>query len=78
MNYRPISFLLGAGFSAPMGYPIGNVLNESLQNFHKFNVKINPRTIESSARRYVNIIGKSLLGISLWKVVINSVVSEMR
>lgn len=42
MNYRPISFLLGAGFSAPMGYPIGNVLNESLQNFHKFNVCVSP------------------------------------
>lgn len=27
-----ISFLLGAGFSAPMGYPIGNELNEALLN----------------------------------------------
>lgn len=27
-----ISFLLGAGFSAPMGYPIGNELNELLLN----------------------------------------------
>lgn len=27
-----ISFLLGAGFSAPMGYPIGNKLNELLLN----------------------------------------------
>src|SRR5690606_37227976 len=29
---RSISFLLGAGFSAPIGYPIGNQLNEALLN----------------------------------------------
>ena len=27
---KSISFLLGAGFSAPKGYPIGNQLNEKL------------------------------------------------
>jgi hypothetical protein len=27
---KSVSFLLGAGFSAPMGYPIGNQLNEKL------------------------------------------------
>lgn len=27
---KSISLLLGAGFSAPMGYPIGNDLNEKL------------------------------------------------
>ena len=27
-----ISILLGAGFSAPMGYPIGNKLNELIGN----------------------------------------------
>lgn len=30
---KSISFLLGAGFSAPKGYPIGNKLNEELLNF---------------------------------------------
>lgn len=29
---KQISFLIGAGFSAPMGYPIGNKLNELLLN----------------------------------------------
>lgn len=30
---KSISFLLGAGFSAPMGFPIGNDMNESLLDF---------------------------------------------
>ena len=30
---KSISILLGAGFSAPMGYPIGNDMNESLLDF---------------------------------------------
>lgn len=30
---KSISILLGAGFSAPMGYPVGNKLNKSLLNF---------------------------------------------
>ncbi len=30
---KSISVLLGAGFSAPMGYPVGNDLNEELLNF---------------------------------------------
>lgn len=30
---KSISFLLGAGFSAPMGYPIGNDMNKGLLNF---------------------------------------------
>jgi hypothetical protein len=30
---KSISMLLGAGFSAPMGYPVGNGLNEELLNF---------------------------------------------
>lgn len=29
---KSVSFLLGAGFSAPMGYPVGNVLNNLLLN----------------------------------------------
>ena len=29
---RSVSLLLGAGFSAPMGYPIGNVMNDGLLN----------------------------------------------
>jgi hypothetical protein len=31
---KSISLLLGAGFSAPMGYPIGNQLNEKILNCH--------------------------------------------
>lgn len=30
---RSISILLGAGFSVPMGYPIGETLNNGLLNF---------------------------------------------
>ena len=30
---KSISILLGAGFSAPMGYPIGNDMNNGLLNF---------------------------------------------
>ena len=30
---KSISILLGAGFSAPIGYPIGNDMNESLLDF---------------------------------------------
>ena len=30
---KSVSILLGAGFSAPMGYPIGNDMNEDLLNF---------------------------------------------
>ena len=29
---KSISFLLGAGFSAPMGYPIGETLNKYILN----------------------------------------------
>ena len=37
-----ISMLLGAGFSAPMGYPIGNQLNERLKNYRQYSVGISP------------------------------------
>ncbi len=37
---KSISLLLGAGFSAPMGYPIGNQLNERLQNYRLYSVGI--------------------------------------
>jgi hypothetical protein len=30
---KSISILLGAGFSAPKGYPIGNDMNEGLLHF---------------------------------------------
>ena len=40
MKYKSISFLLGAGFSAPMGYPIGNQLNKRLQNYRRYSVGI--------------------------------------
>lgn len=32
-NRQSIAILLGAGFSAPKGYPIGNDMNENLLNF---------------------------------------------
>ncbi|NLD48494.1 MAG: hypothetical protein GX660_15110 [Clostridiaceae bacterium] len=35
---KSISLLLGAGFSAPMGYPIGNQLNEKILNCHTDNI----------------------------------------
>lgn len=35
---KSISFLLGAGFSAPKGYPVGNQINEELLNFNKKNI----------------------------------------
>ena len=31
---KSVSLLLGAGFSAPMGYPIGNDMNDGLLNFN--------------------------------------------
>lgn len=39
---KSISILLGAGFSAPMGYPIGNSLNEHLQNFDDSKLDFTP------------------------------------
>ncbi len=39
---KSISILLGAGFSAPKGYPIGNELNENLLNFEHKNVFFSP------------------------------------
>lgn len=39
---KKISLLLGAGFSAPMGYPIGNQLNERLQNYRRYSASISP------------------------------------
>lgn len=37
-----VSFLLGAGFSAPLGYPIGNAVNNALLNFHEEQVDFSP------------------------------------
>lgn len=42
MKYKSISFLLGAGFSAPMGYPVGNQLNKRLQNYRRYSIGISP------------------------------------
>lgn len=39
---KHISILIGAGFSAPQGYPIGNTLNENILNFEKYNVDFSP------------------------------------
>ncbi|MBP5423160.1 MAG: SIR2 family protein [Paludibacteraceae bacterium] len=41
-NRKSISILLGAGFSVPMGYPTGNKMNNSLQNFDDENCSIEP------------------------------------
>lgn len=32
---KHISILIGAGFSAPKGYPIGNTLNNNILDFEK-------------------------------------------
>ena len=39
---KSISFLLGAGFSAPKGYPIGKKLNEELLNFDDSKLDFSP------------------------------------
>jgi hypothetical protein len=39
---RSISLLLGAGFSAPMGYPVGNQLNEKLLSCNEDNLSFTP------------------------------------
>lgn len=39
---KSISFLLGAGFSAPMGYPIGNDMNDGLLNFDDSKLDFSP------------------------------------
>ena len=39
---KSISLLLGAGFSAPMGYPIGNDMNDGLLNFDDKTLDFSP------------------------------------
>lgn len=39
---KSISLLLGAGFSAPMGYPIGNDMNDGLLNFDDRTLDFSP------------------------------------
>ena len=39
---RSVSILLGAGFSAPMGYPIGNDMNNGLLNFDESSLDFAP------------------------------------
>ena len=39
---KSVSFLLGAGFSAPKGYPIGKKLNEELLNFDDSKLDFSP------------------------------------
>lgn len=48
-----ISLLLGAGFSAPMGYPIGSDLNDKLLNF-----TTNKTAFSSDGRLVVSTNGK--------------------
>ena len=43
MTQRPsISILLGAGFSVPMGYPVGDAMNKSVLNFDNNPVSFSP------------------------------------
>ena len=42
---KHISILIGAGFSAPKGYPIGNTLNNNILNFEKYNVDSSPNGV---------------------------------
>ena len=35
---KHISILIGAGFSAPQGYPIGNTMNENILDFYRFDL----------------------------------------
>lgn len=58
---KSISFLLGAGFSAPKGYPIGNKVNESLLNFSDQPINFSP-----AGRLAVSEIGKNLI-FMLWE-----------
>ena len=46
---KSIALLLGAGFSAPMGYPIGNDMNEYLLNFDDRNVDFSPSGVLASS-----------------------------
>ena len=39
---KSISLLLGASFSAPMGYPIGNEMNDRLLNFDDNTLDFSP------------------------------------
>lgn len=41
-NRQSIAILLGAGFSAPKGYPIGNDINKKIQNFDDSNIDFSP------------------------------------
>lgn len=41
-NRKSISFLLGAGFSAPKGYPIGKDINDGLLNFDDKDIDFSP------------------------------------
>lgn len=39
---KSISFLLGAGFSVPKGYPTGKDVNDALENFDQFPIDFSP------------------------------------
>lgn len=39
---KSIAIILGAGFSAPKGYPIGNTINDAILNFNEFPVDFAP------------------------------------
>ena len=39
---KSISLLLGAGFSAPKGYPVGNTVNKKLLEYHTYPISFSP------------------------------------
>lgn len=62
---KSISILLGAGFSAPKGYPIGNEMNENLLNFDHKNVFFHHQEICLFVQMYMKLsIKKITYGIS--------------
>jgi hypothetical protein len=54
LNMKSISLLLGAGFSAPKGYPLGNKLNQKLVNFNRTSKHLSPGGIlcENNGNEY--------------------------
>jgi len=71
-NLREVSFLLGAGFSKPMGYPIGDCLSEKIlnqiQNFENI-------TFDSIGNPKYNT-NESSLGFGLLKSIINYFIEQ--
>lgn len=57
LDGRPtISILIGAGFSVPMGYPVGNRVNDIISNFDYKSIDISPAGELYSSREHSSII----------------------